>query len=274
MINGLGLDTIYKAYLNIQNEKPESFPGLKKERPDGRVYYDEKGNTFNPKSRFFSYLVAAREFGGFPTILTDGKFQGVKKKQIYHGFHEFDHGDGLLLDFNYHQGVFGAQGTFFTELKDEAATYTWVLDEVDGCVKPNRDKIMRAKIVSDNSCTREDMMGIRQSFDKAGVDAIENPEDREKISELYDFCFNQTTPNVFDKEADEINRYNFFKAILNHDYTLAVFLGYDYMICYDWDRNYNHYVLFNRAKMIVPESDMKRFCENSQGYQGAEIILE
>ena len=272
-MDDMKLELIYKTFLQIQNENPENYENLKLDNRK-RLYFDDRGNTFDPKSRFFSYLIALRDFGGFPTVLPDGKYYRVNSKQIYHGFREYEHGAQLLTDFNYHVGIFGAQGTFFTECKDEAVTYTWKYCEDKDQTVADKGKILRAKIVSDNSCTREDIMWIRQVLEDMEFDKIENEKDRQKMFELYEFCFKQKSKIVFDEDYDRMNRICFYNALLGHDYTLAVFLGYDNMICYDDQRDYNHYVLFNRAKMIVPASDVKKFCDNSKNYIGFEYISE
>ena len=266
----IDIENVYKMFLDIQSEKIENYVNVVKICRN--TYCDDRGNSCDLRSRFFSYLVELHNFGGFPTVVEDEKFENINSQEIYHGFREFDHGAQLLTDWNYHVGVYGAQGTFFTDFKDEAIRYTAVVDKSINTGKTDKEKVLRAKILSENPCVREDIMGIRYAMQNFDIEAIDNLGDREKMQKLYDFCFKQKSKVQFDPEIDMCNRQMFFRSIIDHMYTLALYLGYDSMVCYDDQMDYNHYVLFDRSKMVVPESEVKKFCDKSKNYQGNEFL--
>lgn len=285
------LDLIYQAYRHVQDEKPEDYNCRKLTR----FYYDEKGNSFTPYARFFGFIVALNNFNGFPKIVSDSDFRKIKSKQLYHGFRDADFATSLIFDFDYHLGVLKALGTFFSNKPWEAETYTWAskknnnqdyvnqlnqkINAQNGSVDENivlsdKNRILKAKVVSANHAhinqireIRDNIMYFRE-FDK-----IENPRDRKKAVELYNYCFKYDALETY-KAFNENPRQDFFEAIANDEKLLALYLGYDYItIDPIGKQDCEHTLVFNRNAIVVPESEVERFKSMSTVHANSSYLL-
>lgn len=278
------LKTLFKAYKYTMAEKvsdilPDDPLAVCLNKPK-----DDRGNTVDAYSRFFSYMVEANNFAAFPKILPDGKYRRLPNivcdddwnvrnvETLYHGFRSYDHGAAFLTDFRYHYGYGRSQGTFFSTIENEALVYTWVnIHNENENINSDKGKILKCKVMSVNGT---DYNYIRS----LAVHALETPqrdyleefkdEDIKKIEELQKFCFkdNLTSQDFEDYE-------NFYRYILTNQDIFALYLGYDFLTK-DKAKDVKHYIVFNRGCLVVPSSEVKKFCDKSDNYKGLEYINE
>ena len=269
------LDILYNAFQVIQNENPEDFNCEKLVR----FYYDENGNTFSPYARFFSFLVAYNKFGGFPKIVSDKDFKKIKADEIYHGFKESKYAADFIFDISYHLGVCKAFGTYFSNKFHDSLNYTWtraknkINDYLDYVVS-DKKKIIKAKVVSDNFIHIDDVKKLKDNIMYTrDFNSIDNLSVRQKLKDLYEYCFKYDGFEDFMKLG--LNpRGDFFDAIVADEKMLALYLGYDYMIKDPQDKGRSiHTVVFNRSKIVFPESEVERFKEVSEKHKESSYIL-
>lgn len=264
------VEVIYQAYMHCQTEKTSDYNEFLKYDAFTGAYFDEAGNRFSPSMRFYNFLIGFNSFDKFPVVVSDYKFNRIKRKPMFHGFQKFDHGASILTDYNYHIGMGNRTiGTFFSELQDDALKYTVSTKYNDERISDDR-RIMKTKIISDNFIELPKLECYCYNILNNNIENIEEGKDKEKIIELYNFCFmekNQENPFV----DETFTKANFWREIVNNPVVLALYLKYDYVKKTYRGTNIEHNILFNRGVMVTSRSQANKFLENSDNYQNAIV---
>ena len=221
---------------------------------------DEKGNILDARSDLYYYIVDMRGFNRFPLQVSHEDYENLKGKKLYHGAN-------MLTHHNYHRGEgISGSGIYIAPDQNEAFKYT----KIDNPGKPtewNRDKILEMKFsgrVIDELTLRR--LAIEVSGDMELRTDLMAVEDVDKIKRLRDFV----KKNIKDKKQAK----SFLRVFYENESLLGIVLGYDATEVYKRDWGTAHLVVFNRGKITVKESEVKRFCEKSTRYQSGAYSFE
>ena len=215
---------------------------------------DAKGNKRNFENELFTYVSMLASYDGFPSILKDKDFEVLDRKLLFHGFSKHRHGASYILDFAVHNGNgdFG-QGFYLTDSYDDAKTFTGGEKWDKSLVLKN--KVMPAKAIK-YSALRE--IANNSSLELDGFD-LETQTNITKLNEFVSSIENQEIKNMLTDAIFKVPGVNASFNGLGDYSTLAVILGFD-IIENDMKHEFfdgKHYILLNRKKLVVPESEFK-----------------
>ncbi len=249
------LEQIYAYYKDIESVQPI-------EEYRKRLSYSLR-HTNMIRYRFFSYLVDALGFNALPNVVSDIQFSRVPTRTLYRGTPDINNHANLLVDFDYHKGC-GVQGSGLY-----ASDSYWHANEYANEIK---DFVLKFKLCPSTKVIHFNKMhqiecALLGDFETQSGYAIDDQGIRAGINDtaiknyktLVDFC------------RAHKNDMGFEKFILgnfdNFDSNIALFLGYDAFVA-------GNFVVLNRGKIIVSESEFNRITSMSKNYKGGVINFE
>jgi len=239
------------------------------------------GHNMDDYSVVYYFLCDKRGFSKFPKFVSEKEYQYIseeafktlssKGREYYHGFTEFDHGASYLWDSYYHygDGDFG-NGFYMSSNELIAMLYTReIFSKEENKKLPDKKKIMRARILSDNFSTYGDLQCLcmylldgnkngyktvsKRTFDynKISLEQLKKENERsEKFSDLVEFINNI--------EDDDLKR-KFVMAFTSNFPAMGVYLGFDYIIrAINLDDSDEQIMVFNRSCLAVNNNEANR----------------
>ena len=243
------IQEIYNEYLNMLKRRPEDVPNVRLVKtPQGYNYEDEHSNALSPTMGLFKLILERRGFMASPKVISKKDYKNYLVPEIYHGFKEKEHGMAFLNMDNYHLGTGTQMGTYFSREKEEAISYTGEKGVSE------KGKVLPAKLTPARYENLTDILQILNVVNgQSSVISIDNPEYKQKINELMDFC----------ADRDEDNeKFKFFIYMTKTAQMMAVYLGLDYLSMQKGSKE--HIVLFNRSKLVVSEEMVREFSEECE----------
>ncbi len=234
-------------------------------------------NKFVSKA-VFDYLLELFDYKNNPKLLTEKDYESLSQKELFHGFRKSEHGLEFLVSDNYHTGEGFTGGLFLTNLKEEASNYT----ENYKTNQKDEEKILSAKILSNNIVDYYDLKKLRTLLNSNNNElnqiklSDKLAERLLKIKKLHELLPQNINKDKFvefyifmeNLKTDDFG-YAFLQLFMDNLSSLAIVLGYDAIV---YEKNENgfvgsqqgdYYILLNREKLAVSESELKKFKEAS-----------
>ena len=174
----------------------------------------------------FASMVSLRDFERLPQVLKDRDYNALPSEPCYRGSDRFDYHGNMLCDYNYHKGV-GAYSNGLYFSTDRA----------------------RAKIYSSTDDT--DIILTAKISPDAKILTLNEAE--KKWIAIRDYMQNDEIYYKYRPALCRLFRNDLAKT--------AMAYGYDGLQVNDFD-----VAIFNRAKIVVSESEQKRILENCNMY--------
>ena len=192
----------------------------------------------------FDFMIELYGYNGFPNVVNDKAFSIHPSPLLYRGVKDIEDHAKLLCDFNYHYGYgvsFRSNGIYSSTAESEAKEYT----SGNGKLR-NKDRIMKFKL--EKNALIDKSYRIQNSFydwQDVKLKGLKRPGMKELISYV---------SNLGEHK-------NYIKSLLLEDPgKIAIILGFDAIYSLDG------YVILNRSKLVISESEYKRIISQSKYY--------
>lgn len=212
----------------------------------------EAKNTDTFRKKFFTYLINLYDYNKFPVVVKDDVFQQIQEEIVYRGCLQNEHNANTLCDFDYHYGI-GKEGSGIYATKRQKYAYLYGNKQYEN--------IMTFKFTGKT-------IPLKEYFQYRSLDRIFGCE--EKLPELEDEKTRELH-NILKEEVSKLTpeEANLFNEIIRKDNSIIpILLGYDGF------EGYEIFVIFNREKIVVNESEFNRICNASEKYQGGIINFD
>lgn len=272
------LDLIFNYY----NDQLIEFEKLKQSNNynmENNYELDTGKNENIPCHKLYYFMCDIRNFGGFPKILDDEKFEKLIEIQpvMYHGFEEYEHGANYLWDFYYHYGDgFYGGGFYATSSKKEAINYTC------NDVRINNDRVLSLVVNSKNYIKYDELTRLMNCLLEGDADgyipllrddnfynSIQEKQEHKILEEKRAKMFKDWVEYIY-SNFKEVKRHELINDLSSNIGVLAVYLGFDYMTRKNNHVHHSdHNIIYNRNAVVVSESEFQKFMDNSgEKYKG------
>lgn len=242
--------------------------------------HDEHGNPMtNQSHRFFSYIIEFYFRNKFPVVVSDDDYIRLDAKPYYHGFRDYDFGASFLTDWSRHYGVgHNLHGFYMSEKIETAMVYT-----TGNSGRNAHGRILELKHICKNIINKSILNKIQDNLTYIA------------ISEGYKNCFHPSCIPRALKEVNDIEKSfwempqtkaiiqfirqnqgdsvaeEFITDFIYNDSVISIFYGYDGSK-FRWSGvDEDILVLFDISKIVVPESEAKRFLKRSGKHKDAVV---
>lgn len=221
---------------------------------------DKLGNLNSAVNKFYQFMVDYYNYNKFPKIVSDEKYNQIPIKETYHGFTSLSHPATLLTHWNYHYGQGIIPGFYSTDVFEHAKRYT-VKDEYWGFTR--NERVMKMKYLAQKSISLQEIeIMASYLFHPEMINLKKHPEEKKKIDELRSFAV----------KKDPVNAHDFLTLFLS-DAILAIYLGYDSIICDKSMKNVEYLISLDRAKIVLSLSEAKRFMKHGKSFKNGLLNI-
>ena len=267
MITNNDLDIMYDYYLKLSND-----PEVDKKRyyvTSNNMKKDELGNIMNLENQFYRFMVDYFGFNGFPKVISDEKYNNFNSPELYHGFVKMSHPSSYLSHWNYHYGQGYISGFFSTDSFKNARKYT-VADELSFGYR-SKKKVMKLKLNPGKMIKIDDLEEIASIVNKKRdlEDSIvlkKYPEFIEELEKLRIYV------KIKSQQEKSIKNTKGFLDLFTFSSILAMYLGID-TVLYKGVYGFDYYIENDRSRVILSQSEAKRFMENGKNLKDCPVNL-
>lgn len=224
------------------------------------------------RKEVFPFMVELFDLSKFPQVVSDEEFDKIKSENLYRGVRDSEHVANTLCDFNYHYGTGINDGLYASNDKKIAFAYT-----SKKIPEKTEERVLKFKLdPTTKICRIQDInaasthMLIAYLDTSLQYDVLVN-RSSEKFKDYPNCAQIRQRIEDFVCYASKIKEKRDLNIIYNTFYyeesNLAVYLGFDAM-----QVTPDNIVIFNREKIMVPQSEFDRFVSKSKGYNSDGTI--
>lgn len=217
---------------------------------------DQESETSPADDDFMRVLLGLKGYDNPPQVVSDEDYANLKTFEYFRGASDYNHTASLLTKKNIRTGHGYLGGYFACKNKDRALVYCSLAQPT----KNASGKVLSFKFSDANATYVSSLKHYLELLENDRMDEAKS-DISQKLSELLSFI--NSIPTLSEQ-------YRFYKLFKNDLSKLAVFLDYDYIVEDVAPKGVapnENIVILNRSKMIVPISELERFCSKSRKYQ-------